>query len=112
MDAHEIDHIENELSRWRKCGERLFPFVRYFGLCGANVEAVEAVVEMSRLLGHKTEEKSVSPDQVKMSVEIARSATIKEISDYIRSSSEIRSAYGNGGTESLADYVAKLATES
>ena len=41
----------DELARWRAVGRRLWPYVRYFGLCGADLEAVESVAELATLLG-------------------------------------------------------------
>ncbi len=39
------------LARWRDVGRRLWPFVRYFGLCGADPAATEAVRDLGELLG-------------------------------------------------------------
>lgn len=39
------------MARWRAVGRRLWPYVRYFGLCGADLEAVESVAELATLLG-------------------------------------------------------------
>lgn len=47
-----MEHSEqNELERWRTNGRALWPFVRFFGLCGADPQAMEAVAELADLLG-------------------------------------------------------------
>lgn len=46
---------ESELDKWRDCGHRLYPYVRYFGLFGADLPAIEAVADLARLLGEDTQ---------------------------------------------------------
>lgn len=40
-----------ELDKWRDVGERLWPFVRYFGLCGGCPASIQAMVDLAELLG-------------------------------------------------------------
>lgn len=42
----------DELACWRDVGARLWPFVRYFGLCGGCPESLEVVADLAQLLGH------------------------------------------------------------
>lgn len=42
---------EDRLARFEAVGERLWPYVRYFCLCGACLDAQEAVAELAALLG-------------------------------------------------------------
>lgn len=42
-----------ELARWRDTGDRLWPFVRYWGLCGASPEALDAMKTLADLLGEQ-----------------------------------------------------------
>lgn len=44
-------HETDELTRWRSVGQRLWPYVRYFGLMGGEQQAVAAVRELADLLG-------------------------------------------------------------
>jgi len=42
---------DDELQAWRDVGQRLWPYVRYFGLCGADTEATQAVADLALCLG-------------------------------------------------------------
>jgi hypothetical protein len=50
LPSQEVDEGQ-ELDRWRALGARLWPFVRYFGLCGGCPESIEAVGDLATLLG-------------------------------------------------------------
>jgi hypothetical protein len=52
MDAEQQQQQQQRLRDLESVCQRLWPFVRHFGLCGADPRAVEAVADMARLLGH------------------------------------------------------------
>jgi len=43
--------LQGELLAWRDVGQRLWPYVRFFGLCGADPEAIKAVADLAKCLG-------------------------------------------------------------
>lgn len=47
--------LEKQLEQWRDVGNRLWPFVRFFALCGGDIRAIEAVSDLAGLLGIKSE---------------------------------------------------------
>lgn len=51
----DIDMSRQKLTQWEAVGEQLWPFVRFFPLCGGDLRAIEAVAEMAKLLGKTSE---------------------------------------------------------
>lgn len=82
---------------------RLWPAVRFFGLCGASPEYVAAVAELGELLS-----KSGGPQEAAEAVKKARAEMLPEIAALIRESPEIRGKAGRGLTAEIAELVGNL----
>lgn len=74
-------HILDRLEQFEQAAATLFPYVRYFGLCGADLAAVEAVARLAELLGQQ-QESTVSPQDI---AQQARRQTLAEIAHRIES---------------------------
>ena len=68
---------ESELEAWRLVGEQLWEFVRPWGLCGAHPRALEALENLSKLLG-KSPQHAID-ENVKL---LARQETIAEVKQH------------------------------
>jgi hypothetical protein len=79
------DKENTELEKWRSCGRRLWPYIRYFGLFGADLPAIEAAADMARLLGEDTQA-AVS----QRAAEDAAAQTIEHIATWIVDSNWIK----------------------
>lgn len=51
----EQEVLSQRLEQWRDVGERLWPFVRFFALCGGDIRAIDAVSDLATLLGKTPE---------------------------------------------------------
>jgi hypothetical protein len=70
----------NELNAWRDVGQRLWPHVRHFGLCGADPAAVQAMVDLATCLGRPASDGAA---ELAGAVFVARQETIRQCSQWL-----------------------------
>lgn len=91
------------LNQIESAAHRLWPAVRFFGLCGADPVYATAVAELGELLG-----KSSGPQVAAEAIAKARAEMLPQIAELIRQSPEIKGKAGRGLTEEIAELVANL----
>ncbi len=72
--------------------ERLWPYVRYFAMAGANPDAISAVVALGKLLGKPTDADS---DTALAAAEFVRGETVKSVTDWLGTSPQVRAKIGS-----------------
>lgn len=92
LRAERTERAEESERRWLACGERLWPYVRYFGLFGGDVEAIEAAAELAKLLGKASGGQSGDSSMLDVNavIESTRRATADAISKWFEGSKYIR----------------------
>lgn len=96
---------EEKLLRFDRVCRVLWPAVRFFGLCGADQQYVEAVVELSDLLGIG----SASSPQAAESIRAAASDdAVHAVADWVRSNADFRKQIGGRLCGEIANEIAKL----
>lgn len=91
---------------------KLWPAVRFFGLCGAAPEYISAMVELGRALGKISDGSAgggaMSAEAIaKIRAQAVRDA-VGDIANYIRSGDAARNAVGRRAAEAVADVVADM----
>lgn len=98
LHAEEMGRVLVSDGLWRDVCERLWPYVRYFGLFGGELAAVQAVADLAVLLGRSTAH-DVANDAAGRGgavVDVAdiadrsRAAAIEEVADWLESSRWIK----------------------
>jgi len=82
---------KSDLSRFRTLTAALWPYVRHFGLCGADPEAVAIVAELGELIGEKPAGQPES-EQVQAIAESVMEAVVRHIEASPHARQWVRSA--------------------
>lgn len=53
-----------QLAKWQNVGERIWPFVRFWGLCGASPEALDVMKDLAELLGEEVIAQPIAEEMV------------------------------------------------
>jgi hypothetical protein len=101
-DTTTTSAIESRLAEFEAVGNRLWPFVRYFAMAGACTDAVDAVVELGRLLG-KDADGEAEADRA----EEVRDMTIDHVANWLESSPFVRARIGGRIAGELAGELRK-----
>jgi hypothetical protein len=101
------DYVQfTELAKWQNLGERLWPFVRFWGLCGACPEAIEAMKDLADLIGEQAVNQSAAEDMAVNAVNDIVSQAERRIMERF---SEEKLAHKVGGR--LADEIRQMIRE-
>ena len=92
------------LADFERVCERLWPAVRFFGLCGASPEYVAAVAELGELLGKD----GGSSQAIAAASAAAKRETIVAIAEWAKTAPEIRGIAGRSGQERFAEAIKGL----
>ena len=84
---------------------RLWPYVRYFAMSGACIDAIDAVVELGRLLGETPD----SPENLEAQAVEVRDETLKRVAEWLENDLSIR---GRIGSKAAAEIASKLRDNS
>lgn len=105
LGAAPVDEIAAEkLGRLTEICERLWPAVRFFGLCGADPVYVAAVAELGEFLGKGGATAASATEIARKS----RQEVVGQLAGWARNSPEMRDAVGSKGAGRVADVLDKL----
>lgn len=69
---------ESKLAAYEMLCSRLWPYIRFWGLCGAAPEAIGLMVELGRLIGEVQDERESTPNVVAAPISPAALAAAQE----------------------------------
>lgn len=90
----------DRLKEFQAVGEKLWPFVRYFALGGANPDAIDAVVELAKLLG-----KPADGENALAAAKYVRQEATKQVADWLDESPQVRARVGTRLAGELANLL-------
>lgn len=99
---------EDRLAEFEEVGRQIWPYVRYFALCGACTDAIDAVVRLGRLLGEPVDES----ERAVAAADNATETTVHELARWLETSPQVHAKTGKRIAGELAAMVRKSVTES
>ena len=99
MEASEVAKLETAV-------RQLWPAIRFFGVCGAAPQYVEAAISIGKLIGEiKEGELTNTSELVQQSASTARHQTIDGVLQFIAESPNVRGLTGRSGQEKLKEAI-------